>query len=293
VELRFAAPGERRQLPPDLSASGVQTWRTPSGEVIAHGYRQGSTCWMQWPALAAYRFAKGDPFVTAFVDPGAARDVVTDVYHRAVLPIALQALGREALHASGVLMASGVVAFAARSHTGKSTFAYALSRRGFPQWADDGLVMDVEQRRVTTVPLPFEVRLRAGSSALFGFDDPVFRQFTPEVAVARAGVPAAPLAAICLLDRVSSRSAASPHVFVSRMSASDAFSAVLIHAHEFDPLDSERRRRMLEAYLDVVDRVPVYRVQFATGRQHLDGVLDGVIGALAMKTPSDAELLVA
>src|SRR5581483_4905194 len=150
MQLRFAAPDERRPDAPDVSAPGVQTWRTPAGELIARGYRQGPTCWMHWPALAAFRFGDGDPFITAFPDRGASRAVIEDVYRRGVLPMAIQALGREALHASGVLTDAGVIAFAARSHTGKSTFAYALSRRGFPQWADDGVVVDVEEGRVTT-----------------------------------------------------------------------------------------------------------------------------------------------
>jgi hypothetical protein len=285
VQLRIAASDDRRVLALNVSAPGVQVWRTSAGHLIAHGYRQGTACWMHWPALAAFHFADGDPFITAFTEPGVTRAAVEDVYRRGVLPMAIQALGREALHASGVLAASGVIAVAARSHTGKSTFAYAFSRRGFPQWADDGVVLQMERGSVTSVPLPFQVRLRPESSQLFGFSDAGFRQFTPDVIVAGDDPRAVPVAAICLLRRLDSASAGSPPAVVTRLHPADAFTEVLIHAHEFNPFDVSRRRRMLEAYLQAVAMLPVFDVQFMPGREQLDSVLDIVTEALGLTLP--------
>jgi hypothetical protein len=259
----------------DPSGRGVHTWRTPDGQVIAYGCTCAGTSWMQWPGVATFRFAPGDPFLTAFPLPGVSDALITDVYRRGVLPMALQALGREALHASAVLSPAGVVAFAARSHTGKSTVAYGLSRRGFPQWADDGVVLEIEMQTARAVPLPFDVRLRAESSGAFGLDEARearFRQFAPEHAV-KADEGTAPLAAIVLLER--DPELATPTSSVT-LAPTDAFAAVLVHAHEFNPFDTARRRRMLEAYLELVSMVPVRVVRFRPGFEHFDRVLDAV-----------------
>ena len=261
---------------------GVQVWRAPDGQYIAHGYRQGSVFWMHWPSLAAFRFIDEElPTITAFVEPGVSTFAVEDVYRRSVLPMAIQALGGEALHASAVVAREGVVAFAARARTGKSTLAYGLSRRGFGQWADDAVALRVAGGQVMTVPLPFEVRLRPESAALFGFDQLRFRQFAPDVAVARGEATALPLAAVCLLRRMENQTPTVPAV-IGRLTPQRAFSAVLTHAHEFNPHDLERRKRMLHAYLEIVDTVPVYDVQFAVGGEWLEGVLDTLIGTLSL-----------
>lgn len=227
---------------------------------------------MQWPGVATFRFAAGDPFLTAFPSPGISAALIADVYRRGVLPMALQALGREALHASAILAPGGVVAFAARSQTGKSTFAYGLSRRGFAQWADDGVVLEIEGTTARAIPLPFDVRLRAESSGAFGMDETRFRQFAPEHAVTR-DVGATPLAAIVLLERDAELSTPAASV---ALAPTDAFAAVLVHAHEFNPFDTERRRRMLEAYLDLVSMVPVHLVRFRPGFEYFDRVLDAI-----------------
>ena len=243
---------------------------------------------MHWPSLAAFRFADEElPSITAFVEPGVSTFAVEDVYRRSVLPMAIQALGAEALHASGVMAAGGVVAFAARARTGKSTIAYALSRRGFCQWADDAVALRVAGGQVMTMPLPFEVRLRPESSALFGFDQRRFRQFAPDVVVAQAEATSVPLAAVCLLRRMENQTPTVPAV-IGRLTPQRAFSAVLTHAHEFNPHDVERRKRMLHAYLELVDTVPVYDVQFAVGGEWLDGVLDTLIETLSLESTAVA-----
>ena len=56
---------------------------------------------MIWPRLAAYRFRWPDAsFITAYPDADAPIATVWDTYRRSVLPMAMQAAGWEALHAS-------------------------------------------------------------------------------------------------------------------------------------------------------------------------------------------------
>ena len=282
MHLRFAARYEHQPGVLDPSSAGVHVWRTPEGALIAHGYKQEATYWMHWPSVAAFRFAAADQFITAFVNPHASRAVVEDVYRRGVLPMATQALGREALHASGVLTAAGVVAFAARSHTGKSTLAYGLSRRGFVQWADDGVAFDVSGGGVSTFPMPFHVRLRAESSRLVGFEDLACRQFEPSSVIAPGDLRPTRLSAICLLRRLDD-GWQGPAAYIERIEPAKALMQVLVHAHEFNPHDEDRRCRMLQAYLELVDLVPVYDLGFAPGTERFAAVLEMIASILELE----------
>ena len=114
--------------------------------MMARSSRQGTleagVHWMHWPNLGAFAFAPGAEFVTAFPLPGVPVELIEEIYERGVLPMALQALGLEALHASGLLLPQGVLGLFATSETGKSTFAYELAKRGHTLWADDSILFD-------------------------------------------------------------------------------------------------------------------------------------------------------
>jgi hypothetical protein len=116
----------------------VQVWRDHEGTVCAAGHTVAGRHWMHVPRIGSFAFGPcaGDA-VHVFAEPSARPESVLDTFRRMVLPLALQAQGEEVLHASAVRMLQGVVALCAVSETGKSTLAYALSRRGFPLWADD------------------------------------------------------------------------------------------------------------------------------------------------------------
>lgn len=95
---------------------------------------------MHLPDVAAFRLGME---VVAFPLPSAPPEPASDAFERSVLPMALQALGGEALHASGVLGPSGLVALCGDSGTGKSTLACALNAYGYLFWADDAVAFEV------------------------------------------------------------------------------------------------------------------------------------------------------
>jgi len=189
--------------------------------------------------------------------------------------MALQAFGFEAMHASAVAEDRGVVVFAARSGTGKSTIAFGLSRRGYRQWSDDAVVFHSSSDGPIAAPLPFTVRLRPPSAALVG--TAAAHMTPPDRLPAR-------ILAVCVLsrmDHVDSNRAA----IIRRLDPSVAFRALLTHAHEFDPANLERRRRTLEAYLDLAASVPTYDVMFRHGRDAFEPLLDQIVDAVGL--PAD------
>jgi hypothetical protein len=257
---------------PPPERQGVHVWRNKRGGVVATGFTDGGVHWMHWPYLAAYRFAPGESAITAYPAPNAPLDVLEDTYRRSVVPMALQALGYEALHASASLMPAGVVGFFAASETGKSTVAYGLAQRGFPQWGDDSLLFEPSARPFRSRRLPFDIRLRPRSSAFFdqreSLDEPD-AILLPE---------AAPIAALCLLTRGDLPAAAPVDVHV--LDPVRSFSWLIAHAHCFNPHDDGRRASMLEHYLDLTALVPVYEIVFLPSLDVLPVVLDGIIDGL-------------
>jgi hypothetical protein len=276
--LVMAAAGAVPPAAPSPERPGVNVWRNRRGGIVATGFTEGGVHWMHWPYLAAYRFAPGDPSITAYPAANAPLDVLEDTYRRSVVPMALQALGYEALHASASLIPSGVVGFLAASETGKSTIAYGLSQRGFPQWGDDSLLFEPDARPFLSRRLPFDIRLRPRSSAFFDANMP--RDDEDAVVLPES----APVSALCVLTRAD-HPAASP-IDVCRLDPVRAFSCLIAHAHCFNPHDEARRATMLQRYLDVMALVPVYEITFVASLDLLPVVLDGIVEGLRDIAPA-------
>jgi hypothetical protein len=222
---------------------------------------------MYVPGVGSFGFGLSGE-VRAVPDPGAERACVEDTFRRTITPMALQASGREALHASAVLMPEGVVALCAVSETGKSTLAFALGQRGFPLWADDAVVLEMAGSGAVAQPLDFCIKLRPASSAYFG----------PGDAPAAASPRPEPLAAIIVLARSDAPESAA--VDVQRLPAHRAFTAVLTHAYCFTLDDAAARRRMLEHYMALTAAVPVLEVRFRPGLEHVPAILDAIRAAV-------------
>lgn len=280
--LVLAPSGAGAPPAPSPDTPGVNTWRNKHDGVVATGYCEDGVYWMHWPYLAAYRFTPREPDrITAFPVPGSPVHVIRDTYLRSVVPMALQAIGLEALHASAVLMPGGVVGFFAASETGKSTMAFGLSERGYPQWGDDSLLFEPLSSPLTSRRLPFDVRLRPRSSAFFESRGESSWELPSTPLPLRA-----PLAALCLLTRAGSE-AAEPAV-VRRLDPVRAFSALIAHAHCFNPHDEPRRAAMLRHYMDVTGRLPIFEIVFRPILEDMPRVHDALLEALGAIAVSDA-----
>jgi hypothetical protein len=173
-------------------------------------------------------------------------------------------------------MPAGVVAFCAYSGTGKSTVAYAMSRRGYALWADDAVVVDGSSGDpIVCHPIPFSLHLRAETRAFFELgpvSDPMGAEDGPPEETA-------PLGAVVLLERgAAGGEHAGPAVV--RLSLREALTGVLPHAHRFSLADPDRKRRTLLNYLDLVGRIPVFRARFRPGLSGLPELLDRIEAAV-------------
>jgi len=256
--------------PPDPPGGEVEVWRDHDGVVCAYGYTVGRHAWMHLPDVASFSFDRDSDRVTATPYASVRPAVIRDAYHRSVLPMILQAHHTEVLHASAVLAQHGVIALCATSGTGKSTLAAGLGRRGYRVWADDAVAVAVTESCFNALPLPFTIRLRPSAAALFRG---VLAVTDAALHSDAAEMKPAPLAAVCVLERADGLRRA---VKIERLRPAPAFPAVLAHAYCFSLRDLTRKRQMVQQYLDLTARVPVFAVHFESGHDKLPMILDAI-----------------
>ncbi len=249
----------------DLAA---EVWRDNAGAICARGLAHDTRAWMEVPGVGVFRFELVSGTVIAFPKPHVEEDLLRDNYYRAALPMALQFFGFEVLHASAVRTAFGVVAFCAVSETGKSTTVAALSRRGYPAWADDAVPIEIDHdgNGAHALAVPFRMRLDTSPSSHHA--ERVWRWPEP----GPLELASTPLAALCVMQRVGS----SQEAEVRRLSAVEAVTALLPHAYCFSLTNLDRKRVMMQRYIELAARVPTFAVSIASGLEKLPAALDQI-----------------
>lgn len=254
----------------------VQARRISNATVASYRYSRDGQHWIHFPTLADFCFDPNRDEVIAIAHDGSHLDAIWDAYYRSVLPMALQTVGQEVLHASAVQTPRGVLAFCADSETGKSTIAYGLSLLGYPICADDAVAIETRDERIYVAPLPFKVRLRVASASFFGLTQQTAPATTTFCCNATTDRTPVPLAAVCVLRRmpevVDGIVAESVH-----LSPVQAFMAVLPHAYCPRLGNLEERRRMIQRYLNLTSQVPVFETRFQPGFQYFPTVLTSII----------------
>jgi hypothetical protein len=250
AELAIADAETEAAVLPDAAEGHVEVWREQE-QVCAYGYQSGGWDWLHVPRVATFRFLNSQPAVVA-ISHGASIDVIRDTFERTALPLALQAGGRQVLHASGVVSNRGVLAFCGASGTGKTTLAYAAARRGHALWADDAVAFDVSPEGATAIPLPFRMLVRADTLAFFG-------AASGEPDLARSPTRATtPLAAVVILERGEIGSG----VAVRRLAGAEAFTAALAQAYCYRPTDRAQAARLVREYVELAVSTPILSVRF-------------------------------
>jgi hypothetical protein len=253
--------------PPTCSPNGaaVERWHDRNGRLAGYGDAEGG--WLHLLGVGTFTFGPENIEVSA--QSGVGLDAINDAHRRLALPLVLAALGHQVLHGSAVLMPAGVVALCAPSGVGKSTLAYGFARRGLWAVADDAVALKPSTPVPLLIPLPFALRLRPQSRAHFSAGG----ELAARHEVAREGLP---LAAVCTLER-----AALTAPRVQRLPPAQAFRAMLAQAYSFGLADATRRRRMVDGYLSLASRVPVFSVTIPDGLETLDSALEAIERAVA------------
>jgi len=259
-------------FPPD---DRFVTWRNPDGSICAHVLSESDHHSLFFPDVGKFLFNVSAKELIAFADPKVPSELIEDTYHRVVLPMGLQVLGTEVLHASAVLFGGKVIALCAPSGTGKSTSAFSLWKRGFTPWADDVVAFDVHGPQVNAIPLPFRMRLRPDAANFLDkkqahlYSKSQFRTFASPH---KTPVPLGAILALKRLDDQDENAICHP----KKLTADEAIHAVLSHAWCFSLADEERKRKMMTNYLDLVAAIPVFEIPFHAGLNNLSALVDAL-----------------
>ena len=283
LTLRFASETTR---PESGGGRLVQTWSDDAGAEFARAFVSGTSRWIDWAGLGVFTFGGATRVVDVVPARGVSREVVTASFRRSIQPVILQAIGWQALHASAAGTRAGIIALCGCGHSGKSTLAHALGQAGYPQVADDAVVFSCQREGVIVQPLPFTPQLRPASRSYFEAQGAL--AFAPGDDAGYLA-PEAPLRAVFVLTQDPS---GSTRPTIRQLSAVDAFSALLTHAHCFDQRDGDHMRALVEAYMTVAQQVPVftlgYRPNFAAIGGLVDAVIDAAIGFSPAALPLSA-----
>jgi hypothetical protein len=270
LTLAIAAKGDARAPLPDASDPATLVWVDDAGTPSAYFYRAADGYWAYIPVVGAFR-SGADGRIVAVPNEGVSEALVVDTYRRTIVPMTLQLLGRQVLHASAVETRGGVIGFCADSQTGKSTIAFGLGRRGYRVCADDALAFETSSSAVDVYELPFSIRLRPASAEYFGASVPPAPELGPGGLIS-VGDRLAPLAALCVL----SRQPKGEGVDLRRLTTDAVIHRLLPHAYCFTLLEAELKRRTVEEYLRLAAHVPVYEARFTAAIDELPRLLSEI-----------------
>jgi hypothetical protein len=231
----------------------VSEWLDDSGRVIATSFSEEDLHWLEWPGVGVFAFSAGSREVRVWPEPQARRETIVEAFSRKARPIILQALGEgQVLHAGASVGPGGLLAFCGRSGSGKSTLSFAMQEVGYWQFADDALLLRIEQDRIIARQLPFVPNLRPPSRAYFAHAR--YRRPTST----GLNSPDVRLNAIFLLQQNAGLTSPA----ISLMPPARAFSELLPLAHCFDMEGPTHTRRLVDDYLQIVARVPTFRLEY-------------------------------
>jgi hypothetical protein len=276
-ELRILHADSGIQPEITLGSPDVDPWLDQAGRAYAWSHSKGCAHWIFWNQIARFDFDNNSPFVTVHALPSAGHELLNEIYLEHILPLVLTTRGFEVIHASAIRSPGGVLAFAAFTGTGKSSTAYALHSRGFPLWADDAVVFQIEQGEVFSTPIPFNIRLFP--DMLSSIENSLFTGQAEKNIDPHRFQERLPLVGIYLLERKETWNDPRP-IQITRLSLEAAFTRLLPHAYAFEQHNPERTQSLAASYLGLVSRIPVCQLSYSSNREALPEFITALEGLI-------------
>lgn len=204
-------------------------------------------------------------------------DTVRHLLLDQVLPLAISHNGALVLHGSAAIVEGQAVACVGPGGAGKSTLTASLARAGGAVLADDALVVDEAEGRVTVQSSYPGLRLWPDAAAFVdGGAAPAVAAYTDKRRLGRADglsflAGGARLARIYVIQPRATR-----HPRVDVLSKRDAAMAVLTHSYVLDASDAGRLAGQLSAACRVIGAVPVRALRYPRQFDRLAEVRDAI-----------------
>jgi hypothetical protein len=248
---------------------GVAQSRAPGGFVI------------RFPGWAEFWIAAdGGEVVGAPLDDSPP-ETLAQLFLDQILPLALHARGRFALHASAVALGGrDLVGFLGHAGAGKSTLAGSLARGAEDLLlADDCLALDPRSDEILAHPSYASARLWAESAGALFPDRASLPLASPRTTKLRASLPGAaepmPLRRLYLIVPAEGPPAITP------LPRRRALMELASHLYRLDPRDRERLAGELDLLERLVSTVPVAELAYRRAYEDLPAVREAILADLA------------
>jgi hypothetical protein len=250
-------------------ATLLVTWPpTPFERTPTYCFREDGQYWIWQPEVGGVRFTADRAELFYLPLSGTDRGWFQHLVTRSWLPAIYPIWQRQVLHASAVSSSRGeVIAFSGPSGAGKTTTAYALSKRStWTMVSDDTLAFSCLEsgEPVALHPLRNVARLRQSTAEHFGKDQATEEPFDwPPIALG--------LKCVYALDaRVNPRTT----VQITPLGIGDSYPLLLGQAHALSLNDPVHNQRLMRDYLTLAAQVPVFCLTYPKRFDNLAMVLD-------------------
>jgi hypothetical protein len=248
-----------------------EPWVDRHGTEFGCCWEEGDDFHVRIYGAGSFQFNPHSWVVLGVPDPDVRPRKFYRVFCRKVLHLVLQMHSCEVLHANGLVVQGTCIALCGACTMGKSTLSYAWYRRGGSVFADDMLAYRADDRAIRICPMPFRLRPRPPATEVFGPPTPDAPEWVEREEYSSElgdGV----MRALYFVDRRPEE--ADPTVLFELVRPTEALPALLGQSLCLTVRDRQRNRGLLDHYISLVDRVPVFRFSYPTGLQHVDRILD-------------------
>jgi len=300
LETEPEAPGLR---PPDVRIGLAVAPLPPPGRQIMSWALAGGEEWLscaaadggyllRFPGLAEVFVDAAGTRILARAEPGTAGGTLRHLLLDQVLPLVLNLLGRDALHATAVLIPGGVCAFTGPAGAGKSTLAASFLEAGHPVVSDDCLALTAEAGRILAWPAYPGVRLWEDTVATLGVTGGRHgavahytskRRLTPDGRGPKFPSGPQPLARVYALVHPEGAAAATGTAppRPERLQGREAVMELVKNTFRLDIGDGAMLARQLHFLTGVAERVPVARLRLPCSFAALPAVREAILADLA------------
>jgi len=268
------------------SARWFHRTRNPDGRIFLIRGRIDSGYLLRFPGYADFIIRDdGRDITCAPVRDGISSSTVRHLLLDHVMPLVLNLLGRDAIHASAVLHNGLVCAFAGDAGAGKSTLAASLVETGAGYFADDCLALEQSRDGIIALPAYQGVRLWKNSAAAIGLDEAestIVAEYTSKVRLTRGNfAPSpAPLGAVYFVQRHRGRGSKLRGIELESLSGSDAVVRLVEAAYRLDISDSVMLARQFGLLSEIAKNIPLRRLLVPNDIQRLRDVRRAIIDDL-------------
>ncbi len=241
-------------------------WRLPNGTIWTSFARLKSGYLIRFPRLADFVVSGDGTQVECRVAGPTPEITLRHLFLDQVLPLILSRWGKLVLHASAVVNGEAAIAFAGVSGMGKSTLSTSFCQQGYTLLADDGLLLEEDERGLLAIPGYPGVRLWEDVvSSLFGEDCklPPVAHYTEKLRVGTDAVQLRFCAEPVLVRRIYLLSEPPPEgpgeaIAIHPLPPQEGFMELVRHTYRLDLLDPQKLRDEFVRLARVI-AVPLFR----------------------------------